>query len=591
MASRFDIPTPQQYVSQYAPLPLSEISALARDYSDKYHKAEEAAYGLNDLANHINAIDEHQPAKQALLNYYTPKINELTDKIAKGTDLLTAKRDLNKLQREFVNDPTRIELEKSVAEKALAQKKMIDLGSKYQKYNDPNANFTGFTTDGKLNPYRFNGMNEAQDHVKRATDMMSGIASDGYDAKNEVWDPNSGIIVDRHSGRESLTSQKVRGVANQNVENFLRTPEGEDFIRKEKYSNPNLDSQTLYKNASDLLYDTAVKQIFSKTKSGIGYNFDPTFKDKQDQAVANLTTSSQSEAISNNTEDMATIKGMQFDSKGNLKIPDQTGFVDTGTSKGSTGTMGTSGLTNAKGKDLNKMAEQVAYIKSLQDTHPNLRGLTPQATVEAIKKAHKSVSSESIPLESISNVAAKNIGDAISRNKSQRNFYLADSKGRTDDGTLKTVLDKLDINEEDFDKALKDGIGGYTQAGPSAGGYYVEVKDNDGNSRRVIISPDKEMQTIFRTSQAVNEARKTLNPGLVTPFPENPNYKIAIKPEINKDGSTNWSYTEIITDANGNIKVSSPTTLEEIRKAERQHLQKSGYLGSNLGVLKSNTTE
>lgn len=591
MSNRFDRPYGQDYVSQYVKPPLDYISGMAKDYTSKYNKLEDESYGLNDLIASVKSIDEHAQFKKSLDTKYQPKLSELADKIAKGNDLVQTKRDLNKLSREWANDPLRIELENSLANRALEQKEKIKLGAKYQKYNDPNIGFKGITETGDIQPLRFSGIPEAQDYQKRASDLVDKIASDSYDSQNDVWDPTTGIIRDRKSGKESVSSQKVRGIANTLVPNFATTLEGQDYIRMIKSQNPSLSNEQLGQHLSDYLYNTAAKQIFSKTQSGSGVSFDPTYKSKQDQEFANLTTSSQSEGMNNDPVDNPIVKGMKFDSKGNLEIPDQTGFVSTDTGVTSTGVMGATGLKPAPGKDLNKMTDQVRYIQDLQNTHPDLKGLSPKATIEAITKANKSVSNESIPLESISNVAAKNIGDAIARNKAQRNFYLYDSKGKTEDGTLETVLKKLDISEEDFDKALKDGIGGYTQAGPNAGGYYVEVKDDDGKARRVMISPDKEMQTIFRTSQAVNEARKTMTPGIVQPFSETPNYKIAIKPIIRKDGTAEWSYTEIITDEQGNVKQSSPTTLDEIRRAERDHLKASGYLGTNLGVLKDNTTE
>jgi len=160
-------------------------------------------------------------------------------------------------------------------------------------------------------------------------------------------------------------------------------------------------------------------------------------------------------------------------------------------------------------------------------------------------------------------------------------FYVFDSKGKTEDGTLDTVLEELDITEEAFDEALAKGISGYTQAGPVAGGYYVEVKDDSGKSRRVVISPDEEMKSIFRTSQMVNEARKSMVPTIVQPIPARPDIQILVHPNIRKDGSTTWKYY-----LNG-----EETTLEQIRKDEKEVLQESNYLGAQTGILKPNTTE
>ena len=203
-ANRFDQAHQQSYVSQYAQMPLNYIGSMAKDYTSKYNKLEEEAYGLNDLMASVKAIDEHLPFKKALDAKYQPKLSELADKIAKGNDLLEAKRDLNRLNREWVNDPMRVELENSYANRALEQKEKIKLGAKYQDYNNPNLGFKGVTETGDIQPLRFNGIPEAQDYQKRADEIMKGIAVDGYDSQNDAWDPNTGIIRDRRTGKESV---------------------------------------------------------------------------------------------------------------------------------------------------------------------------------------------------------------------------------------------------------------------------------------------------------------------------------------------------------------------------------------------------
>jgi hypothetical protein len=589
-ANRFDTPYGQQYVSQYVQAPLSEISGMAREYSDKYKQAEEDTYKLNDLMAHVNAIDEHSPYKKALSERYHPKINELADKIIKGTDLPTAKRDLNKLQREFANDPLRQELEKSYAEKALYQKDKISKGEKYAEWEDPSIKFKGTTSKGELEPFRYTGMGEKQDHQKVAQDMMKDIGVDAKDYSN-VQLGSDGIIRGSKGGREYILSDKVRNLANAKTTDFINTPAGSSYIKQLKYYNPNATEKQLLDEASKYLFNAGSNQIFNKTESGNTIDVTGLANDLRKEEMANRTTSSQSEAIANDavTNTVSKIGEMKFDSKGELVLPTKTN-TQYDSSKGTTGVMGASGANVTRGTDLEKMTEQVRFIQDLQKTHPGLKGLTPQKTVEAYTKAMKSLASESIPLESISNVAAKNIGDAIARNKHQRNFYLYDDKGTTTDGTFETVLDKLNIPEEDLDKALKEGIGGYTQAGPSAGSYYVEVKDKDGNSRRVTISPDSEEQKMFKTSQSLNTARKSMTRTVVQPLENKPNYKISVEPSIKSDGTTTWNYTEFIVNDNGDILQANPTTLDNIRKAERDAFKASGYLGSNLGVLKDNTT-
>ncbi len=335
-------------------------------------------------------------------------------------------------------------------------------------------------------------------------------------------------------------------------------------------------------------------------------------KKKDDLKDLNITTSSQSEALPGSlTKLPSEIENLKFNDDGSLKA------ITTGSSRPYTNEEATNiykqyGTTaNGVGKqaelaaakinaglpienkfDMDANVKAIQLVTDLQKNNPELRGLSPKNTIEAYKTAHKSLESESLPLESISNVAAKDLGEAIARNGIQRNVYLYDGKGKTIDGQLSTVLKETGLKEADLLKQIKEnGIAGYTQAGPSAGSYYAEITDDDGNNRRIMISPDNEMAKIFRTSQTLNEARKQLKQVEVKPIEDNPNYSILVNPTISKDGKTNWQYVELLKDNNGKVIKSNPTTLEDLRESERKKLESSNYLGSQTGILKPHTTE
>ncbi len=576
-----------QPMSSYVKPPLEMLQAVGATMQGRHEKALDDTYKLNDLMASVNTIDQHKPFKKELDAKYQPRIEDITNKIVSG-DNLTAQRDLNKLKREWQNDPLRLELEKSHSEYGLYQKDKIAKGEKYAAWEDPTLGFKGSNDQG-IAGFRFTGMGEVQDHQKRATEMMKDIAEDAKDYSN-VHLGSDGIIRGSKGGHEYVLSDKVQQLAKNKVGNFIETTEGRGLIKQLKYENPNATFPELVQEATNYLYNAGSNQIFSKTESGntIDVTGLATMREKaaKDTEAANRTTSSQSEALLNSN--LETIgEDMKFDSKGNLQIPTKMSRQVIGTNMKNPS--GQNALYN-EGKDLDKMVEQVRLIDGIKRDNPALANMTHKEVIETYNKARKSVHAESIPLESISNVAAKNIGQALVRNKEQRNFYLYDSKGKTEDGTLKTVLNKLSIPEEDFDKALANGIGGYTQAGPSAGSYYVEVKDSKGTNRRVMISPDAEMQKIFRTSQAINEARKSMVPTKLQPIPELPNYSIEVKPEIKANGEVNWNYIEVLQQPDGKV-ITSPTTLDEIRKAENEHLKKSNYLATDLTVLKDNTTQ
>lgn len=436
-------------------------------------------------------------------------------------------------------------------------------------------------------------MKGIQNHYPVVQDMMKGIKPSG--TSKEWYDiDESGNVIGKKAGWEQVARKDVDRVAAAKVPLFLQHQDSQYFKDKFLATHPNATQQDLNIAAFENLKREGENQIFANTKSAKDFQYAPEYIGNKKSEAEILGTSTQSEALSGDLiEDKS--KDMQFDENGNLKPVKTTSYTSEVNPFGSSIPGLPSGvITTPKGEskiDVNKTTENENFIKSLDENHPELRNLKPKEKVEAYKKAIKSLSEESIPLLSMSNEAKKNIGEGLLNNKMQRNFYLYDDKGKTLDGTLKTVLKELDIDEETFNKTLEKGISGYTQAGPVAGSYYVEVKDDKGETRRVMISPDEEAKTIFRTSQAINEARKSFTPTTITPFESRPDIKIHVQPQIKKDGSVDTKYIKYLTDEKGNILEQEPTTLDEIRKAEREVYKSSGYLGSETTVLKPHTTQ
>lgn len=305
--------------------------------------------------------------------------------------------------------------------------------------------------------------------------------------------------------------------------------------------------------------------------------------------LGNQTTSTQSE----NLEGVSfnnPYKDMNFDKNGNLKAVVNSPYTYKGTSSSTRSGLSVSSTPQSGGVDTEASKLQKAQIQSLKNDNPDLQGLSDEQTIKASIKARESLSSESIPLLSVGNVAAKNIGQALSRNMEQREMYVWDSKGSKIGGNKDLVLKELGISDEELKKVVNEGISGFTQAGPQAGSYYVEVPNSKGVTRRVMISPDEEFKNIFKVSQALNEARKTMIKTDFTPFEQYPYYSIKVEPQIQRDGKANWKYTEIIKDNSGNIVTENPTTLEDLQKEEKLKLENSNYLGSQIGTLKPHTT-
>lgn len=428
---------------------------------------------------------------------------------------------------------------------------------------------------------QFSGIQPAGyvDLAKQADDLAKGWKENKKASEGWSEDP-SGKLYRKSGNKVEWIDEKE--IYNNIMPQLMNDPMNQAFVQQDVLLNtynmtPQERAELDFDKTHMSYYDRAAKYAankygFRSTEHTSDIKNTPWAKDKRDEEMGNLTTTTQSEGIATGIEH-PTVKDMEFDSKGNLVIPTKTNRKVIGTNlKNPSG----QNALYQEGKDLEKFAEQVKYVQEIKTQHPELKDLTPKATLEAIKKAQKSVETESIPLNSISNLAAKGIGEAISRNMGQRNFYLHDSKGKTTDGTRETVLEELGITDKELqDQIKKNGISGYTQSGPTPGGLYIDVKDKDDKTRRVVISQDAEIQKIFSVSHAVNEARKTLTPAVVTPIP-GANYQVAVKPKITKDGSVKWEYMEVI---NGEARY---TTLDEIRKQEKEALKESNYLGSQI---------
>lgn len=599
MANRYTNFSGQNYVSNFIPLPLEAI-ANAGAMKQKEYDTTKSALDKSLLESKIKSIEEHDPYRSQYIKSFNDQAQTLLNDPNLDFGSYEGKQKVSNLIYENANNPYIQVLSRSIKNKEDQLKNIEEVKKTkngYAEWNDPLRQEEKLKQAG-INPYidqngnpieyQFRPMQTREDHNQPVYELFDKIKDSGQIRAYANFGGDQTYIQSGKTGWEGVTAKTIKAVADANVNTFKTTAGGMDFLRKFNYDHAKAlarvpeEDRSKYEDQAikEHLYDIGNAYIREKTTQDADLQATSLLAKKYEEQLNNQTTSTQSEALPGSLIEIPSeINDLEFDSKGNAKPLMKTAWKDVG--------LAGQNLTSPSGanriyqnKEFDKEANQkiVGLITQLKSQNPNLQGLSDKDVVENYKKAIKSLSSESLPLQSISNVAAKNIGEAISRNKLQRNFYLFDSKGKTDDGTLETVIDKLGITEEDFDKALNNGISGYTQAGPVSGGLYIDVKDDEGNSRRVVISPDEQMKSIFRTSQMVNEARKTMTPTEVNPIP---GIKILVKPNIQRDGKVDWDYF-----MNG-----EKTSLDEIRKQEREVLQESNYLGAQVGVLKPHTTE
>lgn len=253
-------------MSNYVPLPLDNLMKVGATMQKSYDDSVEQAYKLNDLMASVNAIDQHQPYKKVLESKYYPKIEEITNKIVNQGDL-SAKRDLNSLARQWMNDPLRQELENSYNQYKIYQQDKIKKGDKYGIWHDPTVSFKGSLDTGDIEGFRYTGMGEIQDHAEEARKQMAGLKADGIDYDNMQLGAD-GIIRGIKGGRQEIAPQKVQQIALGKIDAFANTLAGQDYVKMIKYQNPNITPDQLRSVVGNYLFSAGSNQIYKNVSSG-----------------------------------------------------------------------------------------------------------------------------------------------------------------------------------------------------------------------------------------------------------------------------------------------------------------------------------
>jgi hypothetical protein len=308
--NEFDLSVRPEYVSNKLAIPFNELNAMASQHQKEYDNAEDSAYKFKDLMASVKAI--HDPslglsnigAKDALYSKYAPRIEAISNEIAKGTNIGEANRKLSQLQREWVNDPTRVELENSYNNYTKYVEDKTKKGSKYDPFLDDYAGQQLIGEDGSLKPFRFNGMDESLDVPKRFKEIMGNITQDV-----KSWDVESlgtdGIKIGNKGKRAGVDEIKVNKVVDNKVNLALNTDEGRQFVKKLKKINPNISEKEILNETRKQLFSSAYEQIGSEKMDG--NSVDPTViwsalhkeGKEQEDAVSSLISSTEESKTSN----------------------------------------------------------------------------------------------------------------------------------------------------------------------------------------------------------------------------------------------------------------------------------------------------
>lgn len=290
--NEFDQSVRPEYVSNRLAIPFNELNAMASQHQKEYDNAEDSAYKFKDLMASVKAI--HDPslglsnigAKDALYSKYAPRIEAISNEIAKGNNISEATRKLTQLQREWVNDPTRVELENSYGNYTKYVEDKTKKGGKYDQLLDDYRGQQLIGEKGELKPFRFNGMEDALDIEKRFSESMDKIKEDmkGWDIESLGAD---GIKIGKKGTQAGITADKVMGVARTKVQGMLtQTLEGQQFVKKLRRLNPNLTNEELVNEGVKALFASGSEQIGMEKTSGNSVDVTPMWAKKYDEGKA-----------------------------------------------------------------------------------------------------------------------------------------------------------------------------------------------------------------------------------------------------------------------------------------------------------------
>lgn len=592
---------------QHIPFPFEEVlksGMLMQSQEDK------AKQNLVDIANQQykgHTVD--LPQLQGLQNNINQQIESIYQK-SKETGLRNTASDIHNLRA-------------SIAEQTGQFGKIGAIQTNLKEYQDYNANLDKLHQAGKIDkdtkdylskkadalyeqqggigePDQFNRFQhyttvtpaEYVDTTDRLTKLGSGWKADGMKNGFLKESEDGSLLIHTKTGWEKADKTEIKNGLRQML---LTDDPSVQYLEQQA----EVGAYKTGRNAMDI-YENNVESILDAVANKLAYSKGEEDQTAQftpgrllEQRSANETTSLTGEIAPQKVgpDEFADVNNIPFDDKGAIKVVPNKEYK--------LGSRSMEGLQSSIGgpeEAFKTTEEAVQEAKAKQDQYKlivqrlrNTYNLDPdkfptdQSVVEAYRNAQKDISQRERKFESVDDKPAKKIGEAVARNKIGRNFYLFDPRYTTnEDGKLSTVVETLGITEKDIDEALRKGIGGYTQMGPEAGAYYVEVKDKEGKSTRVAFTPDSEIAYIFEPSHKLFAQHQSLREGYV---PVSSTKIIHSKPTFDQNGKVSYEDTAYkITgiDSQGNItglSLLGKVSLEEMQLEEQARLKKSNYFG------------
>lgn len=299
-------------INAFVPRPFQQMEAVGRATQHRYDK------GLQDVADtanmiKINADPKQQEYANQLMQSYNSQISDLGESFATQGATPENTIKLNKLKKDFINNPDRIQLEKNAIDYSQSQKDVDSLKkegkyhSMYDTYwGDPNNSETGLqVTKDKVTPFNYKGTQAKGDYIPDMQKLIDHIKSDSGAKEGYRKDSGGNLIVNElgqiqksDGSWEHITESKVFNLAKTLAPSFLRTKDAQWFIDErtgkphKDYNNMSYDEKKAYEaEATKEIFRIGSPQIFSNTKQGVDLqNLSEHALGKIDNAQSSSTT-------------------------------------------------------------------------------------------------------------------------------------------------------------------------------------------------------------------------------------------------------------------------------------------------------------
>lgn len=262
----------QSYVSPYVGNANKEFDDLGTTLNKRFDDNITKYDALDSFANQLQVRGNDTHIKDGLIK----DIRDVTKTIREQGDWENARIPVREVAKRVANDPILAIAQENYKREQTQRDYDNKLRQTGATIDFNQSRFNQSTIDpetGKARVLDFSGEEKVRDYYQKMNSIFEGVQADGYDTKNSSprADPSTGMIYQIGSGSSAryISKDKIKGIAKQNLNNYLNTDEGIQRLRTLTSSNSMnrqpLDMETAKKVITNELVNTGMKRVFSQT--------------------------------------------------------------------------------------------------------------------------------------------------------------------------------------------------------------------------------------------------------------------------------------------------------------------------------------